>query len=142
MTAHQLERVSATTVPHRRHLSTFVNSTHPVVEMANRSALILGATGAVGRHLLTELLASSEFSQVTEIGRRVTTFQEGDQVLKNEKLRQKVVDLEKIEQEGLADGNFDTVFITCADGAGHVGGADTKEQTWDLSCCGWKRCEI
>jgi len=80
--------------------------------MPNRSALILGATGAVGRHLLIELLASSEYSQVTELGRKVTTFQEGHQILGREKLKQKVIDFEKIDQEGLSEGSYDAVYIT------------------------------
>jgi oxidoreductase len=80
--------------------------------MANRSALILGATGATGRHVLTELLASSEYSQVTEIGRRVTSFPQDSSLPGREKLTQKVVDFEKIDQEGLSDGGYDAVFIT------------------------------
>ena len=80
--------------------------------MPNRSALVLGATGAVGRLVLTELLASSEYSQVTEIGRRVTSFQNGKQIPGKEKLKQKVVDLENIEQERLSEAAYDAVYIT------------------------------
>jgi len=80
--------------------------------MANRSALIIGATGAVGRHLLSELLASSEYSQVTEVGRRVTAFQEGQSIPGKDKLVQKVVNFDKIDQEGLSEANYDAVYIT------------------------------
>ena len=37
---------------------------------SNRRAVILGATGSVGSRLLAKLLASSEWSKVTSIGRR------------------------------------------------------------------------
>jgi len=80
--------------------------------MPNCSALILGATGATGRHVLTELLASSEYSQVTEVGRRVTSFPHGSSIPGREKLKQKVIDFEKIDQEGLSDSGYDAVFIT------------------------------
>jgi len=39
------------------------------------SALVLGATGAVGKHILSGLLASPEYTRVGEFGRRVTAVE-------------------------------------------------------------------
>lgn len=78
--------------------------------MFTKSALIIGATGATGKHLLKELLASNDFSRVGEYGRRVTP---ADQLGgASSKLEQKVIDFEKIEEAGLKDGKWDVVFIT------------------------------
>jgi len=96
--------------------------------MSNRSALIIGATGAVGRHLLTELLASSEYNHVTELGRRVTSFQEGQSVPGKEKLKQKVVDFDKIDQEGLSDAKYDAVYITLGTTRAAAGSASNFEK--------------
>ncbi len=74
------------------------------------SALLLGATGQVGQNVLKELLASSHFTRVGEYGRRVTNI---DTITNGkEKLEQKTVDFEKIDQAGLKDGKWDVVFIT------------------------------
>ncbi|TFK48449.1 hypothetical protein OE88DRAFT_1634565, partial [Heliocybe sulcata] len=75
-----------------------------------RSALILGATGATGRHLLRELLSSPQFTRVGEYGRRVTSL---DSLTSGkEKLEQKTIDYEKIEEAGLREGKWDVVYIT------------------------------
>ena len=74
------------------------------------SALLLGATGQVGQNVLKELLASSHFTRVGEYGRRVTNL---DAITSGkEKLEQKTVDFERIDQAGLKDGKWDVVFIT------------------------------
>jgi len=96
--------------------------------MANRSALIIGATGSVGKHLLSELLASGEYNQVTEIGRRVTSFQEGQSVPGKEKLKQKVINFDKIDQEGLSEGNYDAVYITLGTSRAAAGSAANFEK--------------
>ena len=72
------------------------------------SALILGATGAVGKHILSGLLASPEYTRVGEFGRRVTTFETPPP----EKLIQRQIpDFDKIEEvEGIKDG-WDVVLI-------------------------------
>lgn len=78
--------------------------------MSGKSALIIGATGAVGKNLLRELVASSEFTRVGEYGRRVTPkdkLGEG-----SSKLEQKAIDFEKLEEAGLKDGKWDVVFVT------------------------------
>ena len=78
---------------------------------SGHSALLIGATGATGKHLLRELLTSSYFTRVAEAGRRVTPKEQlpsGTEA----KLQQIVVDFEKIGEAGLKDGKWDVVFIT------------------------------
>jgi len=78
------------------------------------SALIIGATGATGRHVLTGLLASNQFNRVVEVGRRVTPPETLTGIAGKDKLVQKVVDFEntKVEEWKLKDENADVVFIT------------------------------
>jgi N-acetyl-gamma-glutamylphosphate reductase len=84
------------------------------LQKAPKSALILGATGRTGRHLLRELIASSDFTRICEAGRRVTPDEdlpaEGQG---REKLEQKVIDFERLDDAGLNEGQWDVVFITC-----------------------------
>jgi oxidoreductase len=75
-----------------------------------RSALIFGATGQAGRHLLQSLLASPHFTRVGEYGRKVTS--PSDIKTGKDKLEQKVIDFEKIQEYGLKQGKWDVVFIT------------------------------
>jgi N-acetyl-gamma-glutamylphosphate reductase len=75
-----------------------------------KSALLIGATGATGKHLLKELLGSPHFTRVGEYGRRVTSL---DQLSNGkEKLEQKTIDFENLAGAGLAEGKWDVVFIT------------------------------
>jgi hypothetical protein len=78
------------------------------------SALIIGATGATGSHLLRELLASPRYSRVGEFGRRVTPVDSLS--TGKDKLTQKSIDFDKLspdDDQGLRDGKWDVVFITC-----------------------------
>lgn len=78
--------------------------------MSGSTALIIGASGQTGRRLLKELLASPSFSQVSEYGRKVTDL---DSISTGkDKLQQKVIDFEKLNESGLKDGKWDVVFIT------------------------------
>lgn len=75
-----------------------------------RTALIIGATGQTGRHLLQNLLASDYFTHVAEYGRRVTP---ADQITTGkDKLEQNAIDFEKIQDSGLSQGKWDVVYIT------------------------------
>ncbi len=78
---------------------------------APTSALILGATGQTGRQLLSELIASPTFTRVCEAGRRVTPSEELP-TQASEKLEQKVIDFERLDEAGLKEGNWDVVFIS------------------------------
>ncbi|KAK0202417.1 hypothetical protein DFS33DRAFT_1263641 [Desarmillaria ectypa] len=78
--------------------------------MSGKTALIIGATGQTGQHLLKELLASSHYTKVGEYGRRLTdlsTLSTG-----TDKLVQKAIDFEKLGESGIKDGKWDVVFIT------------------------------
>lgn len=78
-----------------------------------KSALIIGATGAVGRQAFSQLLSSSEFSKVAEYGRRVTAVSELPATPNPaDKLTQKTVNFDKISEEGLGEGKYDVVVIT------------------------------
>ncbi|KAF7985772.1 hypothetical protein HWV62_385 [Athelia sp. TMB] len=60
----------------------------------SQSVLLLGATGATGSRVLTELLSSSHFTKVGEYGRRTTT---ADRIVAGkDKLEQKTIDYENL----------------------------------------------
>lgn len=82
------------------------------MECAGAKALLLGATGAVGRHVLRELLSSKHYTQVFEVGRRVTELESLHGYPTEQKLVQKVIDFEKLDEAGLGDMEADVVIIT------------------------------
>ncbi|KAL0057898.1 hypothetical protein AAF712_015447 [Marasmius tenuissimus] len=92
-----------------------------------KTALIVGATGQTGGHLLKELLASPHFNRVYEYGRRLTNVEsltEG-----KEKLEQKKIDFDKLEEDGsLKGGNWDVVFITLGTSRANAGSAEAFEK--------------
>ena len=65
----------------------------------------------MGKHVLRELVLSKEFTRILEAGRRVTPLDKLP-VEAKDKLEQKVIDFEKIEEAGLAEGKWDVIFIT------------------------------
>lgn len=77
--------------------------------MSGQTALLLGATGQVGQHVLKELLTSPDFVKVGEYGRRLTDT--GSIAAGKNKLEQKSIDFEKLEESGLKNGKWDVVFI-------------------------------
>lgn len=58
-----------------------------------RTALLAGATGLVGSHVLDDLLADDTWSHVVTVGRRTTDR-------RHEKLEQRILDLSAIEAHG------------------------------------------
>ncbi|PBK69060.1 hypothetical protein ARMSODRAFT_1038639 [Armillaria solidipes] len=90
--------------------------------MSGKTALIIGATGQTGQHLLKELLASSHFTKVGEYGRRLTDLESLS--TGKDKLVQKAIDFEKLEESGLKDGKWDVVFITLGTTRKAAGGAE------------------
>ncbi|THH16165.1 hypothetical protein EW146_g4425 [Bondarzewia mesenterica] len=94
---------------------------------SGQSALLIGATGATGKHLLRELLASPHFTRVGEAGRRVTPPEQLPSGADG-KLEQKVVDFEKIDQAGLRDGKWDVVFITLGTSLKNAGSKEMFEK--------------
>lgn len=81
------------------------------MSLAGHSALILGATGQTGQYILKELLSSSHFTRVSEYGRRVTSLESLS--TGKDKLEQKTIDFEKLEESGLKEGTWDVVFVAC-----------------------------
>jgi uncharacterized protein YbjT (DUF2867 family) len=61
---------------------------------AMKTALIAGASGLVGRHLLDQLLAADEYDRVVSVGRRTLP-------LEHPKLRQETVDFAALEGKGV-----------------------------------------
>ncbi|KAH7908321.1 hypothetical protein BJ138DRAFT_1069042 [Hygrophoropsis aurantiaca] len=92
-----------------------------------QSALILGATGATGKHLLSQLLSSPHFSRVGEYGRKVSSLEGKEGAIKS-KLEQKVIDFEKLGESGLKDGKWDVVFITLGTTKAKAGSAAAFER--------------
>jgi len=93
---------------------------------ASRSALIIGATGQTGRHLLQNLLSSPHFTRVGEYGRRVTPIE--DITTGKDKLEQKVVDFERLQESGLNKEQWDVVFITLGTTKAAAGSAEAFEK--------------
>jgi hypothetical protein len=103
---------------------------YPCLSTPGQSALLIGATGATGKHVLRELLSSPHFTHVGEYGRRVTPL---DQISSGkEKLEQKIVDFEKLEDAGLKAGNWDVVFITYGLYSGKVAHITDMSPGWEL----------
>lgn len=72
-------------------------------------ALIIGATGLIGKALLPALLASSQYKIVGEYGRRVTSPPpEGT----GRPLIQHPIDFENLGASGLKNDDWDIVYIT------------------------------
>ncbi|KAK7030559.1 hypothetical protein R3P38DRAFT_2702286, partial [Favolaschia claudopus] len=94
---------------------------------AQKSALIFGSTGQVGGALLNELLTTSTFTRVGEFGRR-TTSPDALPEQGKEKLQQKVIDFEKLDDAGLREGNWDVVFIALGTTAKAAGSAEAFER--------------
>jgi len=94
--------------------------------MTGQSALLIGATGATGKYALKELLSSPHFTRVGEYGRRVTPLEQV--TFGKEKLEQKVIDFEKLEDAGLKTGRWDVVFITLGTSMKLIGSAAAFEK--------------
>ncbi|KAI8145202.1 hypothetical protein BJV82DRAFT_50791 [Fennellomyces sp. T-0311] len=62
--------------------------------MEHKVALVMGATGAVGKQLLLDLLKNGNYEKVITVGRR---FVQLDDSIPQEKLVQKIVDFENLE---------------------------------------------
>ncbi|KAG8904636.1 Protein fmp52, mitochondrial [Tulasnella sp. 403] len=83
------------------------------------TALLIGGTGATGRHILRGLLASPHFARVVEVGRRATPLENLQDAPGKEKLVQKIVNFDNIEQEGLAEVKADALVIAMGTNSRH-----------------------
>lgn len=93
-----------------------------------QTALILGATGQVGQLILKELLSSPHFTKVGEFGRRVTAIESIPADKGRDKLVQKTVDFEKVEDAGMKEGKWDVVFIALGTSKAEAGSAEAFER--------------
>jgi hypothetical protein len=72
------------------------------------TALVLGATGATGKHVLREVLLSERFSRVGEYGRSLTPE---SSLPAKEKLQQQKIDFESLDSPAIKQGDWNVVFI-------------------------------
>lgn len=96
--------------------------------MSRKSALLLGATGAVGKKLLAELLIRDEWYKIGEYGRRVTAAEDLPPGQREGRLEQKVIDFENIDAAGLKNGQWDVVFVTLGTTRAQAGSAEMFEK--------------
>ncbi|KNZ78840.1 Oxidoreductase HTATIP2 [Termitomyces sp. J132] len=75
-----------------------------------KSALLIGATGQTGQQILRDLLQSPDFAKVGEYGRRVTD-KSALPASGIDKLVQRTIDFENLEEAGLKEHKWDVVFI-------------------------------
>jgi oxidoreductase len=84
-----------------------------------KTAVIFGATGAVGKPLLSHLLSSPQYSKVHAIVRR--PFKENSEFKEETKLQEHIIDFEELLKDGSASNPAKTVgkvkasavYITC-----------------------------
>jgi len=88
------------------------------------SALLIGATGATGKHVLQELLASPHYTHVGEYGRRVTPLDTLPAGTQKDKLVQKVIDFDKLDEAALKEGKWDVVILTLGTTRAAAGSAE------------------
>ncbi|KAJ4474892.1 hypothetical protein J3R30DRAFT_3671478 [Lentinula aciculospora] len=94
--------------------------------MSAQTALLISASSQTSQRLLRELLTLPKISQVSEYGRRVTdlkSFSNG-----KERLQQKVIDFEKLNEPGSKDGTWDIVFIMLGMTRKNAGSAEAFEK--------------
>ena len=90
-------------------------------------AVLLGATGAVGRHVLAEALRSPAYARVTTLGRRPVDLAEGE--APPGKLAQHVVDLQDpASYRSLVEGHTTAI---CTLGVGQPS-KTTREEVWKV----------
>ncbi|CEL57409.1 Oxidoreductase HTATIP2 OS=Gorilla gorilla gorilla GN=HTATIP2 PE=3 SV=1 [Rhizoctonia solani AG-1 IB] len=95
--------------------------------MSGQSALLVGATGATGRHVLRELLKDPQFTRVGEFGRRSLPESELPGV-DTSKLQRKTVDFEKLDEKEWKEGRWDVVYITLGTTRNQAGSAEAFEK--------------
>lgn len=88
--------------------------------MSNKSALVIGGTGAVGKALLRDLLVNSKYKKITTVGRRDVILEEN---VPTDRLIQINVDFEDLERHREAFRGYDVVFCTLGTTRADAGGA-------------------
>ncbi|KAL9551407.1 hypothetical protein MBANPS3_004282 [Mucor bainieri] len=90
-------------------------------ENTNHIALILGATGAVGKQLLKDVLKRGAYTKVVAVGRRLVDF---DDSVNQEKLVQEIVDFDNLESHRDVYRNVSDVFCCLATSRTEAGSAE------------------
>ncbi|KAF6257651.1 hypothetical protein COO60DRAFT_1206333 [Scenedesmus sp. NREL 46B-D3] len=94
-----------------------------VIAPPGMSALVLGGTGAVGHHIVQQLLASDQWSRVITVGRREVALPEGQPGAS--KLQQVVVDMDALQaQAGGSFSGVDAVFCALGTTRSDAGSAE------------------
>ena len=89
-------------------------------------AVVLGGTGAVGRELVSQLLASPRWGSVTTLGRRAVDVPGAEAAQREGKLQQVVVPLDELESAAAAAEALrgsDSVFCALGTTRGAAGSA-------------------
>ncbi|KAI8334474.1 hypothetical protein BD560DRAFT_414558 [Blakeslea trispora] len=89
--------------------------------MSNPTAMIFGATGAVGKELLKELLTTGKYDKVVSVGRRTVEL---DSTIPQDKLEQKVVDFEHLEKDRAVFKGVSDVYCCLGTTRAAAGSAD------------------
>ncbi|GAA5809291.1 hypothetical protein MFLAVUS_002697 [Mucor flavus] len=87
----------------------------------NRTALVLGATGAVGKQLLKDVLKNGSYTKVVSVGRRPVDLEDS---IPKDKLVQKTVDFENLEAHREDFKNVNDVFCCLGTTRADAGGAE------------------
>jgi oxidoreductase len=86
--------------------------------MSRKDAAVFGGTGAVGKHLVTELLQSSDYSNIHAFVRK--PFKASSAHKDSTKLIEHIIDFDKLLQEDadtiaqIKNVKAEAVYITCA----------------------------
>ncbi|CAO0802209.1 unnamed protein product [Mucor circinelloides] len=87
----------------------------------NKTAMVFGATGAVGKQLLKDVLKNGKYAKVVAVGRRPVEL---DESIPQDKLVQKTVDFENLEAHREDFKNVSDVFCCLATTRADAGSAD------------------
>eukprot|EP00301_Raphidiophrys_heterophryoidea_P011898 c18141_g1_i1.p1 GENE.c18141_g1_i1~~c18141_g1_i1.p1 ORF type:complete len:272 (-),score=52.55 c18141_g1_i1:100-813(-) len=87
------------------------------VATGNRRAVIVGATGSTGKHVLSQLLASDKWTKVTSVTRRKIDIE-------NPKLTQIVSDFDKLSETAEKWKDHDVLFNCIGTTRSQAGGAE------------------
>ncbi|CAO3624297.1 unnamed protein product [Mucor hiemalis] len=87
----------------------------------NRTALVFGATGAVGKQVLKDVLKNGKYSKVVSIGRRNVELED---TIPQDKLEQKTVDFDNLESHRADFKNVNDVFCCLGTTRADAGSAE------------------
>lgn len=93
------------------------SSLKPANHLTAWSALVIGATGSVGRRVLRYLLRCSNYERIGEYGRQLSDKRElaleGISRTALHRLEQRIIDFEALHDEEWAMEEWDVVYMVC-----------------------------